>query len=137
MVKLYFREKYSKEISRLLKENNESIPLTYLHELEFMNALAQKQFRKEITKAEREHVIQSVQSHENKGVYYRPLMDWPEIVGFAIALSQRYTHKIGSRSLDILLVSMALSIKADAFLTFDEKQAELASRTRLNVINIG
>ena len=60
IVKLYFREKLSKEISQWLREQNEAIPFTYLHELEFMNALAQKQFRREITKTEREHVIESI-----------------------------------------------------------------------------
>ncbi|OGL43374.1 MAG: hypothetical protein A2161_07995 [Candidatus Schekmanbacteria bacterium RBG_13_48_7] len=136
IVKLYFREKYSKEISRFIKENDESIPFTYLHELEFMNALAQKQFRNEITKTEREQVIKSIHNHEKKGVYYRPLLDWPEIIGFAIALSQRYTHKIGSRSLDILHVSVALSIKVDKFMTFDEKQAALVSQTVLYLVKI-
>ena len=51
-------------------------------------------------------------------------------------MSQKFTHKIGSRSLDILHVAVALSIKADKFLTFDEKQAELVSLTSLELINI-
>ena len=49
IVKLYIREKYSREASNWLKANNEAVPLTSFHELEFINAMHLKRFRREAT----------------------------------------------------------------------------------------
>ena len=49
IVKLYIKEEHSLDVSNWLKENNEAIPLTIFHELEFNNAINLKEFRTEIT----------------------------------------------------------------------------------------
>ena len=53
IVKLYIKEEYSLEISHWIRENNEAIPLTRFHELEFTNTLYLKQFRTEMTNERR------------------------------------------------------------------------------------
>jgi len=55
---------------------------------------------------------------------------------YAIDLSRRHTKKTGSRSLDILHVASALSIKADRFLTLDERQSRLASLTGIKIVSV-
>ncbi len=52
IVKLYIKEEQSREASNWLKKNNEAVPLTRFHDLEFINAIHLKQFRSEITKDE-------------------------------------------------------------------------------------
>ncbi len=126
LVKLYFREEYSRETETWVKANNQAIPLTRFHELEFMNAVQLKQFRGEIGENEAGIVISKIDAHERRGVYYRPQMEWPHVLNLAVGLSKNFSNKHGSRSLDILHVASALCLEADRFLTLDRRQTELA-----------
>ena len=127
IVKLYIKEEHSLDVSNWLKENNEAIPLTTFHELEFNNAINLKEFRSEITTEEIRLIMAKVAEHKNKGVFYRPQISWTDTFKYAVDLSRKHTSKTGSRSLDILHVASALSIKTDRFLTFDERQSKLAA----------
>jgi predicted nucleic acid-binding protein len=133
IVKLYIREDYSREISDWLKANNEAIPLTRFHELEFSNAIQLKQFRAEISAEKVSIVISKFDEHEKKGIFYRPQINWPDTLSQAIDLSKKHSKSLGTRSLDIIHVASALKIKADRFLTLDERQSELASVAGLKI----
>jgi len=136
IIKLYIREKYSFDASNWFKKNNEAIPLTSIHDLEFQNAINLKQFRSEIAQNEADFILSKFNSHESKGVFYRPRLNWSDVFKQAVILSRKHTVKTGSRSLDILHVASAISIKADKFLTFDERQAKLASLAGLTIEKI-
>ena len=136
IVKLYIREQFSRESSAWLKKNNQAIPLTSLHELELINAIYLKQFRTEITPDETRLILSRFEEHEIGGIYYRPQLDWYAIFSHALDLSKTHSADIGSRSLEILHVAAALSIKADRFLTFDDRQTALAALAGLNIITI-
>jgi predicted nucleic acid-binding protein len=136
IVKLYFKEEYSRDASNYLKENNEAIPLTSFHELELINAINLKQFRAEITTDETRLIISRFEEHEISGIYYRPQLDWSAIFIHAIDLSKKHSAGIGSRSLEILHVASALSISADRFLTLDDRQTRLAALAGLKIENI-
>ena len=136
IVKLYIKEEYSQESSNWLKENNEAIPLTSFHELEFINAIHLKQFRTEITPEKINLIMSRFEEHEKGGIYYRPQLDWSAIFIHAIDLSKKHSSSIGSRALDILHVASALSINADRFLTLDDRQTRLAALAGLKIENI-
>ena len=136
IVKLYFKEEYSRNTSNWLKENDEAIPLTSLHEMELINAIHLKQFRAELTLDETRLIMSRFEEHEKCGVYYRPQLDWSAVFIHAIDLSKKHTSNIGSRSLDILHVASALSINADRFLTLDDRQTGLAALAELKIENI-
>jgi predicted nucleic acid-binding protein len=136
LVKLYIKEDLSREASNRIKKNNEAVPLTRFHELEFTNAIQLKQFRSEITEDETLRIMTKFKEHENKGIYYRPQLDWSEIFNYSVDLSKKHTATIGARSLDILHVASALSIKAEKFLTVDGRQSELATRAGLKIVEI-
>jgi len=133
IVKLYIREEHSKEVSARLRKNNEAIPLTGLHELEFKNAMRLKQFRSEITVDDADRIISRFNEHERKGIYYRPQLHWPDVFTYAIDLSRNNTGRTGSRSLDILHVASALAMNCDRFLTVDDRQAKLVVLTGLRI----
>ena len=133
IVKLYIKEEYSLDVSTWLKENNEAIPLTTFHELEFNNAINLKEFRTEITTDEIRLIMARFAEHESKGVFYRPQISWTDTFKYAVDLSRKHTSKTGSRALDILHVASALSIKADRFLTFDERQSKLAALSGIRI----
>ena len=133
IVKLYFKEDYSREASDWLKANNEAIPLTKFHELEFINAIQLKQFRNEIKQEESDNILSKLEEHEKRGIFFRPLLDWSAVFNNAINISRKHTSVTGSRYLDILHVAAALTISTDRFLTLDEKQSELAANVGLKV----
>ena len=49
------------------------------------------------------------------------------------ALAAAHTEKLGVRSIDLLLVGLALALKASEFLTCDTRQAALAKVAGLKV----
>jgi hypothetical protein len=136
IVKLYVKEDSSLEASNWLKKNNEAIPWTAFHELEFNNALHLKEFRDEITPHESHLIKERFTRHEELGVYYRPQLSWVDVFRVAVDLSTKHTVKTGSRSLDILHVAAALLLKTDRFLTFDERQSKLATLERIRIVSI-
>jgi predicted nucleic acid-binding protein len=133
IVKLYIKEEHSEDASNWLRRNNEAIPLTSFHDLEFNNAIYLKQFRDEISIDEVRLIMSKFDEHERKGVYYRPQLNWTDTFKYAVDLSKNHTGTTGSRTLDILHVASALSIKAERFLTFDDRQSELASLIGLEI----
>jgi predicted nucleic acid-binding protein len=133
LVKLYIKEEYSLEVSHWIKRNNEAIPLTRFHELEFTNAIYLKQFRTEMTNEQALLVLSKFDEHQGRGVYYRPQINWTDAINLALDLSQNHTKATGSRSLDILHVASALAIKANRFLTLDKRQSALAGLAGLTI----
>ena len=133
IVKLYVNEPFSQDVSTWIRSNNEAIPLTLFHDLEFNNAIQLKRFRSEISPEQAILIDSKREEHEKKGVYYRPPMNWADAFQCAIDLSRKHTVAIGSRSLDIIHISSALTMKADRFLTFDERQMQLADLAGLTV----
>jgi predicted nucleic acid-binding protein len=136
IIKLYFKEEYSLETSNWVRKNSIAIPLTSFHELEFFNTINLKQFRKELTKEECESIMARFKKHEEQGIFSRPQLDWTDVFQNAYDLSQKFTKSTGARSLDILHIASALLIKAGKFLTFDDKQAKLASLAGLKIVKI-
>ena len=135
IVKLYVIEEHSQIASKKIIENNEAIPLTKFHDLEFNNALNLKKFRNEISSIELKKVLENFENHESIGVFYRPIVDWSAVFQTAVELSASHSERLGSRSLDIIHVASALYIKAERFFTFDEKQLKLASNAGLRVLS--
>lgn len=127
IVKLYFKEEYSREVSEWVRMRNESIPLTPLHELELINAVKLKCFRNEMSAKQSEIILTNFGKHEMIGVFHRPQISWADMFFLATQLAGKHTESTGSRSLDIMHVAIALSIGALSFLTFDDRQSKLAS----------
>jgi predicted nucleic acid-binding protein len=61
---------------------------------------------------------------------------WRAALNRASELSETYTPRLGTRSLDVLHVACALELKSSHFLTFDERQRKLASATGLKIIRL-
>ena len=134
IVKLYIKETYSQEASAWISANNEAIPKTIFHELEFSNAIRLKQFRNEMSNRQAEIVFQRFSKHEKESIFYHPQINWSDAFTRSLALSKSHTKTIGSRSLDVIHVASALSMGADRFFTFDEKQSQLAAAAGLQTV---
>jgi predicted nucleic acid-binding protein len=136
IVKLYFREDRSKEVATWLEAHNQAIPLTRFHELELINAVQLKFFRGEIVAEEIELFLKRLEDHETRGVYYRPQLDWTEVLETAVDLSKKFAGALASRSLDILHVAAARCMGVARFLSLDTRQIQLAENAGLTIASI-
>ncbi len=134
LVTLYVREAKSRKASDWIRGNNKAIPKTMLHELEFTNAIRLKQFRHEMIDSEAETIFKRLHEHETAGIYFTPVINWPDLFYRALTLSKKFTGSMGSRSLDILHVALAELIEADRFFTFDVRQSQLAQAVGLKIV---
>ena len=114
-----------------MKRPRAPLPFTGLHRLEFRNALRLRVFRKEITPEQRELAIQAMLADLAADVFTRAEPAWPEVLLEAERLSAGHSESLGTRSLDILHVASAVVLGARDFLTFDNRQGQLAKATGL------
>ena len=125
LVKLYFPEPESAKVAALA--SGQSIAFLALHELELLNALELKLFRKEAQPSQVRAVKALVAEDLRNGTLHRPSVAWDDILEDAKALALSHTRKIGCRSLDILHCSAARILSAPAFVTTDGRQQRLAT----------
>ncbi len=130
---LYTPDAHTERAARYMARKVESLPLTWLHRLEFRNALHLRVFRKEITRAQRDASLNLMLADAASGVLIRiyPAMD--AVQSEAERLSAQYSEHLGTRSLDILHVASALVLGLPEFITFDHRQGSLAKAAGLKV----
>jgi predicted nucleic acid-binding protein len=109
------------------------LPVTWLHQLEFRNALRLRIFRNEITATERDASLNAWLADLASGVLAAAVPPMAEVLTEAERLSALQSETIGTRSLDILHVSAALVLGLGTFLTFDQRQIALAKAAGLKV----
>ena len=93
--------------------------------LETTNALELRIFRGQATRQDAEKALHNLEVDIRHGVLNVtsvPPITWDT----ARDLSRTHSAKLGTRSLDILQVAIAIVLRADTFLTFDRNQAALA-----------
>lgn len=109
------------------------LSFTWLHHLEFRNAMRLRVFRREITPKQRDASLNLMRADLAGGVFQAisPALDAVTIE--AEKLSAMHVEKLGARSLDILHVAMAIIVGTDVFITSDKRQASLAKAAGLKV----
>lgn len=111
----------------------EPILFSWLNQVEFRNALRLRVFRKEITPAQRDASLNCLLSDLGSDVFTHAEPAHPDVMIETERLSALYSEKLGTRSLDVLHVAIALSLGCNIFLSFDKRQASLAKRAGLKV----
>lgn len=114
---------------------NQRLPLawTWIHDLEFRNALRLRRFRKELSEADVDGVLRILLSDIADGVYFHCEPTAKPLRQEAERLSATHTVKLGTRSMDVFHVAAALVLGVNEFLTFDKRQASLAKAAGLSV----
>jgi predicted nucleic acid-binding protein len=103
-----------------------------LHRAEWMHAISQHVFRKEITALEARRAQAELERDLGHGVWLK--VNFPDSVWDTCAdLARRHGPRLGVRTLDSLHVAAALELGAKVFWTFDERQARLASAEGLQI----
>lgn len=133
LVTLYKKEATSARASSCMARQTSSVRLSQLCELEFHNALHLAVFRKEFSEAD---------AALKKGLFLEDLhneifvispIPVSQLFAKSIELADRHSVTLGTRSLDLMHVAAALLLKADTFLSFDERQRKAAKAEGLKV----
>ncbi len=130
---LYAPDAHSARAVAWMRKQTSPLPVTWLHQLEFRNALRLRVFRKEIVPAQRDASLNAMLSDLASGVFSHAYPDLSDVTTEAERLSALHSERIGTRSLDILHVASALVLGQSAFLAFDHRQQALAKAAGLRV----
>ena len=128
-VSLYLPDRHS-AVTEQRMAAKPKIWFTPLHVAEWSHAVAQHVFRKEILLHEARQAHDELERDRGNGLWLD--VDLPEEVWKTCAdLARKHGFKLGMRTLDSLHVASAVEFGAEAFWTFDERQAKLAAAVGL------
>lgn len=132
LVSLYTVDANTSDAARTMKGSKAIHIVSTLGELEAMNALELRVFRKEITPAQGRLAAGALEKAMREGVFrLRPVTE--QAFERARDLSRRNAARLGTRTADLLHVAAALTLGAEYLYTFDLQQRKLAQRARLKL----
>jgi predicted nucleic acid-binding protein len=136
VLKLYLEEEGTPEVIDLVAAQSEPLPVWFLTEVEFTNAVRFKVFTTELKASEVEDLLARYHEHKVKGRFFTPAFDPVILQELSLRMTTR-TPRLGCRALDILHVAAARLCEADLFVTADKRQAKLAEAEGLAVRIVG
>jgi predicted nucleic acid-binding protein len=132
IVSLYSPDANSAAGARTMQAASAQPFVTTFGELEVVNAMGLRTFRKEVSLAQAQSSLLAFEKDLRDGVFQlRELTDL--ILERANKLSRQTTAKLGTRTADLLHVAAALELGADQLYTFDLQQRKLAQSLRLKL----
>jgi predicted nucleic acid-binding protein len=133
LVSLYVLDANSARAAARMSRVDLPILITPVVELELVNAISLRLFRRELHAAEVKAAHTLVRKDIEGGVLeVKPI----PTAAFERAkqIARRATPRLGTRALDVLHVALASLYKAEAFYTFDARQAKLAAAEGLTIL---
>jgi predicted nucleic acid-binding protein len=135
LVSCYVVDAHTPRAKTVLSEIQVPLVFTALHALEMRNAFQLGVFRKLLSVDEAAAAWANLQKDLRSGRLLRTIVKWPVVFRAATRLSQRHSMTTGTRSLDILHVASARTVRAAEFLSFDARQLALAAVVGLKVVS--
>lgn len=136
LVKLYYPEPESSRVEAFVKQYRTILPFTYFHELEVNNAIQLKEYRNELTRAEKIGIVYLIREDKQNGILQQFSIPYPRIFEESLKLSTDHTSDIGVRTLDIIHVATALCGGFTHFLSHDARQNSLAEAAGLSIAEL-
>lgn len=132
LVSLYSPDANSGVAARTMRASRGDRFVSTLGELEVINAVGLRVFRKEVSATQAQASLKDFEGDLRAGVFQlRPLLE--QIFERARHLSRQTTPKLGTRTADLLHVATALELSAEYLYTFDQRQRKLAQTVRLKL----
>lgn len=132
VVSLYSLDVNSSDAASLMAGSPREYMLSAFAELETINALELRVFRKQISAAQAKQSRAQLADDVRSGVL--GLRALPESAfERAQELAVQTTARLGTRTADLLHVAAALEMKADYLYSFDQQRRKLAQASRLKV----
>lgn len=126
VVSLYKAETTSAAAAATMARLQAPVWLSQLGELELHNAFQLSVFRGEIDPAAALRKKQLLAQDLAKSIFLIQPVPAAILYSKSIELAERHSATLGTRSLDLMHVAAALLLKADLFLSFDERQRKAA-----------
>jgi predicted nucleic acid-binding protein len=132
IVSLYSPDANSEAAARTMQASSGDHFVTTFGQLEVVNAMGLRIFRKEASPAQARSSLIEFERDLRDGVFQlRGLTD--SVLERAHQLSRQTTAKLGTRTADLLHVAAALDLGVDCLYTFDIHQRKLAQALRLKL----
>jgi predicted nucleic acid-binding protein len=106
--------------------------ITTLCQLETVNALGLRVFRKQISSRQAEASLSDFARDLRDGIFQLRTLPEPAFER-ARQLSRELTAKLGTRTADVLHVAAALELGAEGFFSFDGQQRKMAEAAGLKI----
>ncbi len=136
---LYFPQSHSAQALEWYLKGAERLLLTDLVLMEYRQSIRLQSWlfhqdrRKGFSEKEGVKALQELELHLSQKKLRTIQYHWPTVVREMERISDKHTVQKGGRLFDILLIACALSLKEEEFLTFDQKQREIAESEGLVV----
>ena len=132
LVSLYSSDVNFDTAVRVMQASKGDRLITPLGELEVVNALGLRVFRKEVSAAQAQSSLDDFEKDLRDGILQlRPLPE--QVFERARQLSRQTTARLGTRTADLLHVAAALELGVDWLYSFDKQQRKLARAVRLKI----
>jgi predicted nucleic acid-binding protein len=132
LVSLYSPDANSSSAARTMSVSKGNRLVSTFAELEVVNAMGLRVFRKEVSAAQAQASLNDFEKDLGNGVFeLRGIAD--SIFERAHRLSRQTTARLGTRTADLLHVATALEFGADYLYSFDQQQRKLAQAVRLKL----
>lgn len=134
LLKLYLHQPESVAVNVWRAKLKGALPITHHGRVEVINGICLAAHRREITSEAMTDTLASFEEDFAEGLYRQADLLWRATLNRAAELSRGYSHKLGTRSLDVLHVASALELELRFFVTYDKRQEELARAVGLKTI---
>lgn len=104
--------------------------------VEVLNALCQAERAGLLAKGESRQAIRLLEQEVRIGYWPHVEFDWTDAVRTAGELRAEHSLKLVVRAMDLFHVAIAIEVAADALLSFDADQIELAKAAGLSVLRL-
>jgi predicted nucleic acid-binding protein len=135
LVPVYVPERFS-TVAREVLRGLPQVPYTPLHELEVSNAFALLTGRGLITVEEYRAIRTQLKEDVDAQRFVPVALDWAGVFAIACELSEAYTAKLLTRSLDLMHVAAARATSCRVFVSGDDRQLAVAKAAGLKVVDI-
>jgi predicted nucleic acid-binding protein len=133
VVTLYKEETTSARAASLMARQAASVRMSQLGELEFRNALLLAVFRGELSASDAALKKRLFKEDVANGIFVITPVPASRLFAKAMELADRHSARLGTRSLDLMHVAAAVLLKANTFLSFEERQRKVAKAEGLKV----
>ena len=133
LVSCYLIDANTAQAKAYLEATRKPLTMTVLQTLEVRNAFELGIFRGLLTTSQAAAAWKNLQRDLRSDRLVRASAKWPSIFRLAARLAERHSGTHGTRSLDILHVAAAKTLRATEFISFDARQRALAATIGLRV----
>ena len=134
LVSCYVTDANTVDAKSYLIRTVKPIFFTALHGLEVRNALKLGVFRGLFAVADANAAWRNLESDLRNGRLVKRSVSWTLVFRVAARFSDLYSATVGTRSLDIIHIATAKTLRLDEFVSFDDRQRKLAVKVGLKVV---